>query len=45
MNCFQPSNGGRRKCKYYKACGSTDNCKRCNSFEKENKKCLAKVTQ
>ena len=24
--------GGRRNCKYYNACGSRDNCSRCNGF-------------
>ncbi len=33
----QPSRGGRSQCKYYKACGSTDNCKRCTAFEKEKR--------
>lgn len=32
---FAQTNGGKRKCKYYKCCGSTDNCKRCNSFKRE----------
>jgi len=31
------SNGGKTACKYYKACGNTENCKRCLSFEKEKK--------
>lgn len=30
--------GGKRSCKYYNACGSTENCKRCESFKKESKK-------
>ena len=33
--------GGKTKCKYYVACGSTDNCKRCN----ENKKGLSHEVQ
>lgn len=33
----KPSTGGRSDCKYYKACGSTDNCKRCTGYEKEKK--------
>ena len=32
------STGGKRKCKYYSACGNTDNCKRCKSFEKRENK-------
>lgn len=28
------SEGGKRTCKYYKACGNTENCKRCTSYEK-----------
>ena len=31
------SEGGKRTCKYYKACGNTENCKRCTSYEKEKK--------
>lgn len=26
--------GGKRTCKYYKTCGSTENCKRCSAFVK-----------
>lgn len=29
---------GKRTCKYYNVCGNAENCKRCNSFEKEKKK-------
>lgn len=29
------SEGGKRTCKYYTACGNTENCKRCTSYEKE----------
>ena len=28
---------GKRTCKYYKTCGNAENCKRCQSFEKEKK--------
>ena len=30
--------GGKGNCKYYKACGNTENCKRCEGYEKEKKK-------
>jgi hypothetical protein len=29
--------GGRGNCKYYKVCGNTENCKRCDTFEKVEK--------
>lgn len=29
--------GGRSTCKYYKACGNTENCKRCESYVKNKK--------
>ena len=32
------SDGGKTTCKYYKACGNTENCKRCSSYEKDKKK-------
>ena len=31
------SNGGKRTCKYYMACGNTENCLRCDSFIKESR--------
>lgn len=31
------SEGGKRTCKYYTACGNTENCKRCTSYEKNKK--------
>ena len=31
------SEGGKRSCKYYKACGNTENCLRCTSFVKTKK--------
>jgi hypothetical protein len=31
------TNPGKRTCKYYKACGNAENCKRCQSYEKEKK--------
>ncbi len=27
--------GGRKACKYYRTCGSSENCQRCQGFEKE----------
>lgn len=36
MIWIETSCGGRSACKFYNACGNTENCKRCNSFEKEN---------
>ena len=33
MIWVQTGCGGKSKCKYYKACGNTENCKRCESFE------------
>ena len=37
---WQPTTtGGKRTCKYYKACGNPENCKRCTSYKKEKKKC------
>lgn len=35
--------GGKRTCKYYKTCGNTENCRRCNSFEKQKKEKKVKV--
>lgn len=29
--------GGKKTCKYYKACGNTDNCRRCGGYEKRKK--------
>ena len=29
--------GGKTTCKYYKACGNTENCKNCESYSKETK--------
>jgi len=29
--------GGKRTCVYYKACGSTENCSGCVAFKKEKK--------
>lgn len=29
--------GGKKSCKYYKACGNTENCKRCAGYEKTKK--------
>lgn len=38
------SEGGKRTCKYYTACGNTENCKRCTSYEKiKNKMTLKKI--
>lgn len=35
---YQPkTNGGKSKCKYYKACGNTENCLRCSSYVKTEK--------
>lgn len=31
------TNPGKRTCKYYKTCGNAENCKRCQSYEKEKK--------
>ena len=28
------SDGGKTTCKYYKACGNTENCKRCKAYAK-----------
>jgi hypothetical protein len=28
---------GKKTCKYYRACGNAENCKRCTSFEKWKK--------
>lgn len=35
MNMMRMSEGGKRTCKYYKACGNTENCKRWSSFQKK----------
>lgn len=32
------TDGGKTTCKYYKACGNTENCKRCESYEKAKEK-------
>ena len=32
------ADGGKKTCKYYRTCGNTENCSRCRSFEKENRK-------
>lgn len=29
--------GGKKTCKYYNGCGSTENCSRCKAYVKENK--------
>lgn len=29
--------GGKKTCKYYAACGNTENCKRCEGYEKTKK--------
>lgn len=29
--------GGKKTCKYYKACGNTENCSRCKAYEKGGK--------
>lgn len=29
--------GGRGNCKYYKACGNTENCKRCEAYTRAKK--------
>lgn len=29
--------GGKTTCKYYKACGNPENCKRCFSYTKDKK--------
>lgn len=31
------STGGKKDCKYYEACGNTENCARCTSYEKNRK--------
>jgi len=28
--------GGKKTCKYYNACGSSDNCVRCKGYERRN---------
>ena len=38
MNVYQTKAGGRSMCKYYGACGNTENCKRCKAFEKKEAK-------
>lgn len=35
-------NGGKTKCKYYRACGNRENCDRCESFEKATRQTLKK---
>lgn len=30
--------GGKKTCKYYKTCGSSENCLRCKGYEKKGKK-------
>lgn len=30
--------GGKKTCKYYKACGNVENCKRCSGYVKEKRK-------
>lgn len=30
--------GGKRTCKYYATCGSTENCSRCTAYVKKKKK-------
>lgn len=29
------SEGGKTTCKYYKACGNTENCKNCEGYQKD----------
>lgn len=29
--------GGKKTCKYYKACGNTENCSRCTAYTKGNR--------
>ena len=29
---------GKRTCKYYKACGNAENCKRCKCYTKDTKR-------
>lgn len=31
---YPTTNPGKRTCKYYKACGNAENCKRCKAYEK-----------
>ena len=31
------SEGGKKFCRYYRGCGSTENCSRCSSYEKKPK--------
>lgn len=38
MNIKPETKAGKRTCKYYKACGNSENCKRCSSYEKEKKR-------
>lgn len=39
MNNYKAlTDGGKTTCKYYKACGNTENCKRCESYKKEVRK-------
>lgn len=37
MNYKAKTEGGKTTCKYYKACGNTENCRRCSSYVKSNK--------
>lgn len=30
--------GGKKTCKYYNACGNTENCLRCKAYVKANRK-------
>lgn len=32
------SDGGKTTCKYYKTCGNTENCSRCQAYEKADSK-------
>ena len=37
-NYYRPvTDGGKTTCKYYKACGNNENCKRCEGYSKEAK--------
>ena len=35
--------GGKKSCKYYKACGNTENCKRCAGYDVIVKKAVKAV--
>ena len=37
MIWVQTKTGGRSNCKYYKACGNTENCKRCGGYERKKR--------